>query len=234
MERRRLSIAIPTYNRTNVLYESFAGVYDDPRVESIVIVDDASEAKVFDELVEKLEPLDKVQLYRNLSNADCYRNKYNAVAFCQTEFCILLDSDNRIDKNYLDRVFECEWRPDTILTPSFAAPHFDFTMFEGLTITKENVAAHMDKPMFETMLNAANYFVHCESYCKAFDPGVDPVTSDSIFIAHQWLMNAGKIFVVPKLNYFHRVWPESHYRTQNHRTPAGFHQSIIQKLKQAV
>lgn len=232
---RKISICIPTYNRVEMTIESFEAVYFDERISEIIIVDDASNLEVFNELKEICDALPKVSLYRNDVNKDCYFNKKIAIEYSDnsTDGCILLDSDNIIDVSYLDKLYEIkEWDVDTIYTPSFAAPHFDFRGYEGLLITKENVAAYIDKPMFEVLLNAANYFVHPFMYLEVFNPTVNPVTSDSIFQCYNWLMEEKKICVVPGLQYQHRVHSGSHYQNNVARTPQGFHQGILNNLRQ--
>lgn len=232
-DTRRIGISIPVFNRDDMLFASFEKVYDDPRIERITIVDDESDWAIYESIKEKCDKLQKVSLIRNASNQDCYRNKYTSLCYSVPLWNILLDSDNVIDTSYLDRLFEIpEWDNDTIYTPAWAMPHFDFRQFEGLTITKENVASLISVGNFETLLNAANYFVNRDNYIKIFDPNTDPVTSDSIYIAYRWLQSGRRINVVPNLFYDHTVHFGSHYQTQNKRTPIGFHESVLQKLKQ--
>jgi hypothetical protein len=87
------------------------------------------------------------------------------------------------------------------------------------------------------MLNAANYFVNRHEYLKLFNPDIDPVTSDSIYMTSRWLEFGNSIYVVPDLSYQHRVNNHeeeegSHYGRNIRRTPQGLHESIIKKLKQ--
>lgn len=231
IDERKISLAIPTWERDELLASSFANVYDDPRISEIVIVDDCSDLKLFDEVKRKFDSLSKVRLLRNIINVDCYQNKMRTVSFCNNEFCILLDSDNSISKDYIDKIFEYEWRPDIILTPDFAVPNFNFQAYSGLLISKENIAEWIDKPMFETMCNAANYFVNRDKYVEVWDGSVDPVTSDSIYMAYKWLAAGNKIQVVKDLIYFHRVH-RGHYQINVNRTAPGFHESVLNKLRQ--
>lgn len=228
----KLSICIPTYNRFEMTLESFRDVYCDERVHSIIILDDASTDGSYEQLLDATSSLTKIKIYRQEQNVDCYRNKFISVTYCPTEFCILLDSDNRIDISYLDAIYSEQWDAETIFTPEFAMPEFDFRNYSGLTLSKENIAQYVDKPLFETMLNAANYFVNRNNYIWVWDKSVDPVTSDSIFQSYNWLKAGYKIKVLPGLQYEHRVWPGSHYQNNVHRTPNGFHQSVLDKLKQ--
>ena len=163
---RQLSICIPTWNRVDMTLNAFAKVYDDKRVKSIIIVDDASDLHIYNELKEKTKDMKKVRLFRNLTNRDCYANKYVAVSLSLTDYCIILDSDNQIDTDYLDKIFEQEWHEDVVLAPDWAMPMFNYTDYSGLIVTKDNVTEYIDKPMFETCLNCMNYFVNKHTYCE--------------------------------------------------------------------
>jgi glycosyltransferase involved in cell wall biosynthesis len=187
---------------------------------------------VYELLQKYFVTLPKVKHFRNDYNQDCYRNKKTAIELATNKWCCLWDSDNVFNIDYLDRIFEREWDNNTIYTPGFAAPHFDFRRYEGLIITKENVSAYIDLPMFETMLNANNFFVNREEYLKAWDGSVDPVTSDSIFMCYNWLKSGRKIMVVPGLTYQHTVHPGSHYVNNNHRTAPGLHESILHNFRE--
>jgi len=136
-DNRTISLAIPTYMREDMLFESFAQVYDDPRINDITIVDDASDLDVFEQIRERCSKLSKVKLLRNANNRDCYFCKYTAVSFASNDYCILLDSDNVIDTSYIDTIFSHEWRPGLILTPEFAKPSFDFRAYSGVDIEPE-------------------------------------------------------------------------------------------------
>lgn len=231
MDNRKVSLCIPTYNRDNLLFESFEKVYNDERVSEIIISDDASDKEIFDSIFAKSKLLPKVKLYKNLTNQDCYFNKYTAVSLATNDFVILLDSDNCINTDYLDTIFSYDWDNDVILTPEFAMPNFDFRKYRAALICKENVAQLIELPNLETCLNAANFFVNKNSYLEVWDGTVNPVTSDSIYLCLKWLEAGKKIIITPNLQYLHRVHAGSHYQTQNHRTPNGFHQSVLNQLR---
>lgn len=229
---KQISIAIPTYNRFEMTLDSFSDVYNDERVGEIVIVDDASDMDIFLKLKAACDALPKVHLYRNLTNQDCYANKMIAISYCNNEYCILLDSDNKIGKDYIDRLCEQKWVATTILTPDFAKPHFDFRLFSGTVASRRNIYYLIDQPMFEVCMNAANFFVNRNEYLKAWDSSVDPVTSDSIFFMLKWLELGNMFHIVKDLQYEHRVHGGSHYQNNVHRTTKGFHESILTKLRQ--
>lgn len=238
-DNRKIGIAIPSYNRYEMTVESFMDVYGDPRIESITIIDDASDLDIFHKLREVCEKLEKVKLLRNINNLDCYFNKATALTWSNQKWNILLDSDNVLNRDYIDTLYEIpQWDDGRFYTPSFAAPHFNFVPYEGVVLTKENIAHYIDRPMLEVCLNAANYFVNKDTWLKAFDANTNPVTSDSIFIAYNHLKNGGSIEIVKGLQYEHRVNSHkeemSHYQKNNSRTPQGFHQNILQQLRQLV
>ena len=233
-DTRTLSICVPTYNRYQMTIEAFAQVLDDPRISEIVIMDDCSTDGSTQQLADYFTGIQKVKLWVNSINIDCYKNKKTAIEHCTNEWCILLDSDNIIDITYLDRLFDIpEWSVDTIYTPQWARPHFDFRSFAGVTIHKNNVAQLMAQFLnMEVCLNAANYFVNREEYLLCFDASKDPVTSDSIFMCYNWLHSGNQIHVLTGLEYEHRIHEGSHYQKNVNRTPAGFHQEILHKLSQ--
>lgn len=237
MTDRKIGIAIPTWNRVDLLIESFSKVLSDNRVEQINICDDASDLDIFKQIKSITDVLNsthnhKITLSRNLTNQDCFRNKMHSVFGVSAGWVILLDSDNIIDTDYLDVLYQIEyWDSHTIYTPCFAEPNFDFRQYSGITISKENVSDYIDKPMFETALNAANYFIHKDTWLSVWDDSVNPITSDSIYVCLKWLEAGNKIKFVDGLRYFHRVHSGSHYQNNVSKTLPGFHESILNKLR---
>jgi glycosyltransferase involved in cell wall biosynthesis len=230
-----ISVAFTTWNRTTLLFEAMRNFLNDDRVTEIVVSDDASEVKVFTELEIFANSYKKIKLHRNVANLDCYKNKRQAVELCTNEWVALLDSDNTYGANYMDRIESlmiAGVNAKTVYQPEFARPHFDFTKYSGVNVTKENVRQYLSDPTFSTMLNAMNYFVNRAEYLRIFDGSVDPVTSDSIFHNYNWLKAGNSIYVVPFLQYNHTVHDQSHYKLNNRRTPRGFHDEVMFKLNQ--
>lgn len=232
----KISVCYTTFKRTDLLFESVKPFLNDDRVSEIVISDDCSPMHIYAELQGFFTGMEKVKLYRNEKNKDCYFNKYAAAERATNEYVLILDSDNVFDSSFLDTIYAQHWAPERILQPSFAMPHFDFRKFNSLLANKKNVSMYANDTTFTTMLNAFNLFVNRERYLQVFDGTVDPVTSDSIYFNYKWLEAGNSIYVVPGLQYFHRVndhigQEQSHYSKNNNRTPKGFHESILRKLK---
>lgn len=227
-----ITLSLTTYQRTDLLYESFRQLINDDRVSEIVIVDDCSSDEVYHTIRWQVNSIPKVKLYRNPCNQDCYRNKQIAISFASNDWVIIGDSDNIFTPEYVNSLFALDgWASKCVYQPSFAKPHFDFTAYQGKYIEQGNVHKFMGDPTFGTMLNAMNYFVNKEEYLNVWDGSIDPVTSDSIFQNYNWLKAGNSIYVVPGLTYEHRVHDGSHYQQNFRRTQRGFHESIVQKLK---
>lgn len=226
-----ISFCVTSFNRFEFTVQSFEQILHDDRVSEIIISDDASTDNSFLHFIAHFMHEQKVKIFRNETNQDCFRNKKTAIELASNHFCILGDSDNVFGVDYLDVIFDYLWDKNVILTPSWAAPHFDFRDYEGLLITKENVAKYIDKPMFEVCLNAANYFVNRQSFLDSWDGSINPVTSDSIWVAYNWLKDGKGIFVTPNLTYTHRVHNGSHYQNNKHRTEDGLHEQILTNLR---
>lgn len=205
---------------------------NDDRIGEFVIVDDFSPLHIYAELEGFFKGNPKVKLFRNEKNLDCYFNKREVVSKASHEYVILFDSDNVLTTEYIDKIYEQHWSPERILQPSFAKPHFDFREFNSLLAHRNNVSKYANDSTFTTMLNAMNFFVNRDEYLKVWSDETDPVTSDSIYFNYCWLAAGNSIHVVPGLEYFHRIHEGSHYQKNNRRTPVGFHESIIKKLKE--
>lgn len=227
---RKLSVCITSWNRVELTLKCFEDVLDDDWISEIVIVDDCSDIEIYNKLAEAVKDMPKVKLFRNEVNLDCFKNKREAISKATNDFCILMDSDNILTKDYVTRIYSQLWVEDIAIMPEWALPNFNYTNYAGLYIDKYNVANYIDLPMFETMLNCANYFVNRDFYLKSFNDSIDPVTSDSLWLNYNWLLNGGMIHVLEGLRYEHLVHSDSHYIKNVHRT--GTHrEEIIEKIR---
>lgn len=226
-----ITLALTNYNRTDLLYEAYRQLINDDRITEIVISDDCSRDEVYSTILWQSKAIDKVKIFRNETTLDCYRNKRQAVKHATNDWVIIGDSDNIFTPDYVDKLFTKEWEVDTLWQPSFARPHFNFKAYMGHYISKRNVSQYMEDDTFKTMLNAMNYFVNRDEFLRVWDGSVDPVTSDSIYQNYNWLKAGNSIYICPGLEYDHKVHEESHYRNNFRRTPNGFHNEIVNKIK---
>lgn len=229
-----ITIALTNWNRDSMTFEAFRSVLKDDRISEVVIVDDCSDERIYNNLSFMVNGIDKVKLYRNEKNLGCYHNKRRAVELASNEWVILLDSDNTIKKEYLDALTGGHyWSSKTVFQPEWAKPHFDFRHFSGDIITINNVKKFLDKPHFTTMLNAMNFFVNREEYLKVFDQAKEePWTADSIYFNYLWLKAGNSIYVTPGMQYDHLVHDGSHYKANVHKT-GDFFNEVVTMLRNA-
>lgn len=229
-----ISLCITTYNRYELLFESFAQVIDDERISEIVIVDDCSNLDLWNKLCVKVGELNnqypKIKLYRNEQNLGCYHNKRMAVSKASNEWVILFDSDNIIDKKYIDVLSDKEWHTDLVIQPVYAKPHFDFSKYSAYEITTQSAHKFSSDATFCTALNAMNYFVNRDEFLRVFEDRSEPWTADSILINYNWLNAGNSIYFCPGLEYEHRIHDGSHYK-EHHRKTGNLYNEIVNKLK---
>lgn len=231
-----ISLCITTYQRTDLLFESFRQVINDDRISEIVIVDDASTDEVYNTVAWYCKDIPKVKLHRNGHNIGCYRNKAKAVSLAFNDWVVIFDSDNTITSEYIDSLYSArpsefsEWYEDFVYQPIFAKPHFNFIEFENNIITKNNVAQYAHNQTFCTALNAFNYFVNRDEFLRVWEDRAEPWTADSILHNYNWLKAGNSIYFCPGLEYDHKVHDGSHYK-EHHRKTGNLYNEIVQKLK---
>lgn len=201
-----------------MVIESFTKVYNDKRITEIVISDDCSDQKVFDDLKYFIETaeLEKVKLFRNNTNMGMSVNKQLAIKRATNEWCIIFDSDNVLDRSYVDALYAINWEPDTIYCPEFARPNFDYRMFAGMTFDKESIKGYIEDTQFSMLLNTSNYFVNKNAYLRAFKFNPLIKGSDTIWMALNWLKAGNKFHVVKDLQYEHLVHDGSGFMEHVH------------------
>jgi glycosyltransferase involved in cell wall biosynthesis len=206
MDSRKISLCIPNFKRPDLILETLAYPLTDFRIDEVIIVDDCSPMEDWHKLVENTKHMPKVKLIRNVKNFYIQINKRNSISFAKNSYVFVIDNDNVLDKDTIDKIFAIEtWEPGTIYQPAFLAPNFDFREFNGMTITKENVHEFCEKQIFLTLCNANNFFCNRDAYLRSFEYKPDCKGEDSIFNFYNWLKNGNKVYVVPDMQYFHRV-----------------------------
>jgi glycosyltransferase involved in cell wall biosynthesis len=212
--------------------EAFRDVLHDPRVGEIVIQDDASDMDSFRSVMLRCHHEPKVRLFRNVTNQGVYRNKYHSAVSASLPWVIIFDSDNVIGRDYLDALFALDnWDKSLMYSPDFAKPEFDYRHFGGKVIARHNVANYAKMKKFDCLINTMNCFVNRQAFMEVFDPETEPVAADSIYFNYNWLKRERGIFVVPGMQYEHRIHRGSHF-VQNSARSNAFHKGVMNKLTQ--
>lgn len=224
----KISICIPTYNRFELTVASFEKVIDDERIAQILIIDDFSNDGSYEKLRFHFKDNQKVIVVRNKWNVGCLKNKFTSILYSTYQWCILLDSDNSIDKDYIDKIYSFEWDEKTFYQPSFAKPKFDYRHLINI-YTKENAKEFLDDELFITMLNTQNFFVNRKKYVSILNKNEKEVSAaDSIYFAYLWLKNGNKIELVDGLEYNHLLHDDSLFL--NNYTESMNHVNEIKEL----
>lgn len=207
---RKITLSIPGYRRPSLTMEAINYPLSDDRISEVIITDDLSPIDEYHELWELTKDLSKVRLIRNVKNQFIQVNKRNCIFFAKNDFVFVIDNDNILDKNTIDKIYAIDnWSADTIYQPAFLAPNFDFRQFNGMTITRGNVHEFCEHQIFLTLCNANNFFCNRDAYLRSFEYKPDCKGEDSIFNFYNWLKNGNKVYVVPDLTYSHRISEDS-------------------------
>lgn len=217
-----ISLAIPNFNRSDLVIEAFIQVINNDLINEIVIVDDCSIVNVFDKLTVLIADLnnDKISLYRNNMNLKPLMNKYETVKKCNNDWVILLDSDNIINNDYIEIISKLDKEDDIIYTPETLYKinndgiGWTYKEFNDIIINKNNVKNYIDSSNFETCLNTGNYCFNRKKYIDIIVDNHNDIKlsiNDAIYFSYLWLLSGNKIKVVPGLHYIHRIHNGSWY-----------------------
>lgn len=237
----KVALCITHYNRVDMVMKSFEKVANDHRISAIIIYDDNSDNEPYNELFARTLYMDNVYLFAGRYNVGCYHNKAQAIREADllndSQYAILLDSDNVIDTSYLDALFRVPpeyWDGKTILAPDFARPHFNYTQFAAYFLDKNTIKHHipqMSRTRFDCLINCANYVVPVKEYLRVFDPDFNPWTCDTVYQLYNWLKAGNGMYVVPGMQYDHLIHDGSHYKEHNDKVP-GLFKEITNKIMQ--
>lgn len=218
-DERRISVAIPTYQRAERVLATVPGLLRDPRVAEVIVRDDASPGDDFARLQEALGPLaPRVRVTRNEENRGAFDNKRLVVSGCTQPWTLLLDSDNRIGPDYLDAFFAlATWSPSVIYCPQRARPKFDFTALTGMPMDLPGLSHLMrgpQRPALHVFLNTGNYLLPTQAYLRALKPyqGCRVAAADVCAANLIWLRTGGLLYVLPGMDYEHEVHEGSWFK----------------------
>lgn len=204
-----LSLCITTYNRYELLKESYAQVIDDPRISEIIIVDDCSTEPGTKEKVNSLAG-GKVKVFHQVENRGMSRNKADAISYASNPWVLIFDSDNIIGPDYLDAFYKMlnggQPLEDIIYCPDFSRPTFDYSSLSGKLFTPKMVKHQIGEDNFLNMaMNTCNYIVNRDLYLKTYKYNPDHIASDTVWFNYNWMQGGGFFYFVPGMQYFHRT-----------------------------
>lgn len=204
---RKYSLCLTNYNRVELLLRSFQLVLSDPRIDEVIICDDASDADILFNLRKRIEDLlnPKVKLIVNQGNIGMAANKFKSVSLAQNEWVILFDSDNILGPDYLDALDNEKLLPHYIYMPDFAKPNFDYREFSGHEIATWKAQTLIDNNMFGCLLNTCNYVVNKQNYLSTWEYNAAIKGTDTLWFNYLWLKSGRHFKVVRGMQYEHTV-----------------------------
>jgi len=212
-DERKISLAITHYNRANLITGALRNILMDNRINEIIIYDDCSSMEEFSKMQSITKKMsNKISIYRGEKNLGPYHSKVKAISKCKNEWAIILDSDNALSRNYVDRLYQMStWNTNLIYCPSFAEPNFDFRQFANTELTlykvKELILKNENIKLLRNLLNDGNYFINVQKYieCSKINEFNSVPAADVIVFNYSWLQQGYVLYVLNNLNYYHRI-----------------------------
>lgn len=225
----KLSLAVTTYNRIDLTIKAIEKVLDDPRINDIVILDDCSPGNDVRYLQDWFNPYRKVRVIKQLFNRGMSMNKRDAISLCLNDWVIIFDSDNIIDKDYIDALEKVgSLQNNTIYCPEFAKPDFDYRKYAGQTYGYHNPVP-INEPMANCLMNTCNYVVNRNAYLSCYEYHSTMKGTDTIWFNYLWLKARMYFYVVPGMQYFHRVHSGSGFMAD-----VDYNMAQAEKVKQLI
>jgi hypothetical protein len=211
-----ITLAIPNYNRCKLVIESFIDVLNCEIISEILIYDDFSDKEIYDCLVDELNKIKnkKIKIFRQDKNVGAFLNKKNCIESSSNEIIILLDSDNKLNEEYIKLI------PQNIDINSILLPvrgicesnNLNYEKFSGLKIDKKkfiDLSLSNDTTTL-CMLNTGNYVVNKSNYLMVInqEKNIDnPYGCDVFYFLYLWFKNNSKASceVIENMKYFHRL-----------------------------
>jgi glycosyltransferase involved in cell wall biosynthesis len=218
-----ISLAIPTYNSSQYLWDCIKPAIHDDFIGEIIIFDDGSTDSEYgniSKIVSSIET-DKIKVYRNTVNQKAYVNKYLTVSKCSFDWVYLFDSDNWFDESILEILKNLDYsKEDTcyieskLLVTDGNIVEYDYNdkIFD-LEKVKQYILNHTHH--FDWFLNNGNFIVNRKNYLlsqqKFFEEKLYHGSIDVLLFSYYWLLFGNKYEIVDGLYHHHRVRPGNYF-----------------------
>ena len=202
INKKYLSVAIPTYNSSKYLLSSINSVKNYEFVNEIIVHDDFSKEKDYENILKIKENLKNeidIKVFRNKTNYGAFINKFLNVKECSNEYVYQLDSDNICASNlnsvfseiinenqkrfmYLpSKIYQFYTYPRLARVASFFLKKYNVTYTKAnFNFTKENIKKAIVENKKITVnkninwvLNSGNYIVNKEMFINTMEKHID-------------------------------------------------------------
>jgi len=235
----KISLCIPTMNRFDkFLYENlkiYIEYLNKNIIDEIIITDE--NGNDYEKIKKNFGNIDKLYVYKNNTTLGAFKNKLKVCSYANNNFIALIDSDNFCDENYFKIAKKYIKNNNilnyTILSPSFAIPNFDYTQFNNLIITKNNIKKYRNISNFETLMNTGNYILTKDIIKELkYDIDTNLILSVDVIYFNILLFQQFpkfKFHVLEDLEYTHSVHDDSYYINTNDKCKS-FYDNIIMPI----
>jgi hypothetical protein len=211
----KYTLAITTRNRISFLKDSLPYHSSFDEIDEIIVNDDVSDDY---EQIKKLN-IPKVKCFKNDINLGVFRNKLKTASLSNNDWIILFDSDNRLDKKYLDSIKNISLDENTVYCPTFAMPELDYTRLNNKFILKNNFVSFVSQSFYDAALNTCNFLIskkvvnvlleESEKYITKWN--YIPNAHDSIVINYLILKNNFNLYFLENMHYHHNCSINANY-----------------------
>lgn len=206
-------MAIAHYNRGATAHRPLCNLLNHSLIGEIVFFDDGSSLQEFEALEDTVRSLgggSRIRIERRDQNRGAQQTKLDAVAACQSDWVLVLDSDNTAFSGYLRELGRLtDRRPNTIYCSPHAYPYFSFKPLAGRVLDFETCCNLTRDGLLRRcfIINDGNYLVHRETYLRQLAPLRDLKSdvADVMVANYLWLSQGGMLEVLKSGAYHHRI-----------------------------
>lgn len=159
------SLCITTYNRHDFLVKNIPKYLDNHLVDEIIICDeDGSDIEILKKVTIFNTCNKKLKYVSNEIVLGPFLNKLKVCSLAKNEWIAIIDSDNFADIDYFENAFlyikKKNPKKESILSPCFAKPSFDYRFVENTILTKYNIKNYITNPLINVLMNTGNYIIN--------------------------------------------------------------------------
>lgn len=233
------SLCIPTMNRfDDFLKHNIPKYLENKLIDEIIIVDE--NGKDYEKCKSIYESNSKIKLFKNDTQLGPFLNKLKCCHLAKNDWIALIDSDNFANQTYFDNVMEYintnTLNDETIISPGFAKPNFNYTTITPKVINKQTIKHVNNKQLLQVLMNTGNYVIHRKLMnninIEKETENIKKSSSCDVIYFNTLLFEQFDLtfHILPHLEYEHVVHNKSIY-LETHRQFKDFNVSIHERFK---
>jgi hypothetical protein len=219
------SLCIPTMDRYNDFLKNNIPKYISNDLIGEIIITDENGNDI--KLIKDNFNNDKLKLYTNDTKLGPFLNKLKCCRLAKNEWIVLIDSDNFADYDYFllgnNYIHNNNIKKESIISPTFAKPYFDYTWSNNKILNKNNLYRHhLTNKNLIVLMNTGNYIINKYLIDNIYiDRDIDTIEKSSAFdviLFNTILLEQFNIDIhcIENMHYSHIVHNNSIYETTKH------------------